>query len=901
MTILKSDKKHLIRNQIINSKFSILLLFFFTSNVVAQKAVRFQSPGDYIEVPHSSSLSPEEFTIELFLRVLEVGDPDVAGGEQTIIDKRDWDAGGGYNLRLFGDNFPLDITMVSEPHYTTAGKTISSQCWYHIAITQSDTTKIYIDGDLVTAKQNEYISNTYSMLRIGEFIGYPGQYLGLRGDIDEIRIWNFVRSEADIKSTMNKSLTGTEDGLAAYWDFENDSDAAVKDKTANHNDGSLHGNTQYIVSDAPIDFTLPNKPVGLRAIGDENKIEISWKETADTTIISYKLYRGSEPNFIVDNSTLIDSFPATTCSYSDNSVVSGQNYYYRVKAVSDQHESNPSKVAFGRIINIYDDYLTGVYYYPWYGFHKWSGEYTRDYLVPKQPPLLGEYSNRDEEILCQHLDWMEQYGIDFFVSSWWGQDSEEDIVLKDYIMDLLNNRSIKFTIYYELLKDGTSANGEVYVDEAREDILVNDFFYIANNYFDHPNFLHVNGKPVVFLYACRALSGNYVEAFNRIRNELNNIGYDLYLIGDEMHWGNPSLSHISILDGISPYLMYGFSTHQGYPLDVGFYADISRKTLQWEDSCHNVGKDLIPNVHPGFNDRGIRQNTHYASPRQYTNGAEYGSSFEEYIKVMRTFVDPDLRMIMITSWNEWHEDTQIEPTIITTPTNRDISASDTFFTQGYMYEGYGTKYLEISQRLLAPVSQTVSPEAPQLISPEDNAKDLTLPPTLHWAPSFGTTSYEVQLSSDSIFSSLLIDENEIIINSYMPTGLESNSTYYWRVLASNTYGLSDWSVTRNFTTSSAGEVKNIYSEIPKEFSLCQNYPNPFNASTNIPFALPKESYVKLKIYNASGTMINIIVDDILPAGKHVVAFDARDFPSGLYFYKIHASNFAKTKKMLLLK
>ncbi len=90
-------------------------------------------------------------------------------------------------------------------------------------------------------------------------------------------------------------------------------------------------------------------------------------------------------------------------------------------------------------------------------------------------------------------------------------------------------------------------------------------------------------------------------------------------------------------------------------------------------------------------------------------------------------------------------------------------------------------------------------------------------------------------------------------------------------------------------------------ETPKEFALFQNYPNPFNPTTNIKFSLPKESKVKLTIYDAIGKEITVLVDGQLNAGSHTVQWNATNFASGVYFFRIEADNFKMTNKMLLMK
>jgi hypothetical protein len=89
--------------------------------------------------------------------------------------------------------------------------------------------------------------------------------------------------------------------------------------------------------------------------------------------------------------------------------------------------------------------------------------------------------------------------------------------------------------------------------------------------------------------------------------------------------------------------------------------------------------------------------------------------------------------------------------------------------------------------------------------------------------------------------------------------------------------------------------------IPTEYTLFQNFPNPFNPATNIKFALPKASNVKVTVYDAIGKEVRTLVNDYLNAGTHTFEFNARHLASGVYLYRIEADNFVKVNKMLLLK
>jgi len=88
---------------------------------------------------------------------------------------------------------------------------------------------------------------------------------------------------------------------------------------------------------------------------------------------------------------------------------------------------------------------------------------------------------------------------------------------------------------------------------------------------------------------------------------------------------------------------------------------------------------------------------------------------------------------------------------------------------------------------------------------------------------------------------------------------------------------------------------------PATFSLKQNYPNPFNPSTKIHYDLPTKSFVKLEVFDALGREIESLVNGFQNAGTYETIFNASQYPSGVYFYRLTTDNFSETKKMLFIK
>ena len=93
----------------------------------------------------------------------------------------------------------------------------------------------------------------------------------------------------------------------------------------------------------------------------------------------------------------------------------------------------------------------------------------------------------------------------------------------------------------------------------------------------------------------------------------------------------------------------------------------------------------------------------------------------------------------------------------------------------------------------------------------------------------------------------------------------------------------------------------VDNSVPDKYSLNQNYPNPFNPTTSISFDLPKKNEVVLKIYDLNGQLVEKVNYGSLSPGRYHYQFNASNFSSGVFFYKLEADNFVDIKKMTLIK
>jgi hypothetical protein len=193
----------------------------------------------------------------------------------------------------------------------------------------------------------------------------------------------------------------------------------------------------------------------------------------------------------------------------------------------------------------------------------------------------------------------------------------------------------------------------------------------------------------------------------------------------------------------------------------------------------------------------------------------------------------------------------------------------------------------------------------------------------------GTTNYGVYLSTDNGTSwtqtslnnrstySLAVNVNNVFAGTIVNGVYVSNnngSSWLQRneglgnltidalcILNNYIFAGTDVSVYRRPLGELITNIKPVSELISEYYTLHQNYPNPFNPSTRIKFSLPESGFTTLKVYNMLGKEVATLVNESLKPGTYEVDWNASQYSSGVYFYKLEAGDFRETKRMMLTK
>jgi glycoprotein endo-alpha-1,2-mannosidase len=150
--------------------------------------------------------------------------------------------------------------------------------------------------------------------------------------------------------------------------------------------------------------------------------------------------------------------------------------------------------------------------------------------------------------------WFRKANIGLLVTSWWGPDRIEDTNTLEVIMEHEHIGNLKIALHYETtgrIKDGKNMT-----------VPRSDIQYMCENYFDHPNYYKIDGRPVVVMYISRKLEkdGILVEALLTMKSEAAKCGQNLFLIGDAVFAKAPDQDEpfisFSYFDAVTNYDVY---------------------------------------------------------------------------------------------------------------------------------------------------------------------------------------------------------------------------------------------------------------------------------------------------------------------------------------------------------
>ena len=338
--------------------------------------------------------------------------------------------------------------------------------------------------------------------------------------------------------------------------------------------------------------------------------------------------------------------------------------------------------------------IVGVYYYPWYGVndrpleHDWDHVMRRK-LAPPQVPQAGLYRSDDAGVIAQHIEQSKRAGVDFWAVSWWGPDTATDRTIRQAILQHPDAAKLRYGILYE----ATGRLGSFARPDYRH--LVDDFAYLEQEYFDDPNYLRVDGKPVVFIYLTREYFRNRGhEALAELRQRVKNV----YLVGDDVFGGDYRSEWAKQFNAVTSYDIYGQSTAQ-HKATTKAVETLAQNYAHARQEANAVGTAFVPAVAPGYNDTAERDG-HPGTARYLIDdpNSQEGDLFRTMIRqAALPNLDPACgRLMMVTSFNEWYEDSQIEATAGDQPaTSKDISKSGKHYTGGDRYVDYGPLYLDV--------------------------------------------------------------------------------------------------------------------------------------------------------------------------------------------------------------
>jgi glycoprotein endo-alpha-1,2-mannosidase len=276
-----------------------------------------------------------------------------------------------------------------------------------------------------------------------------------------------------------------------------------------------------------------------------------------------------------------------------------------------------------------------AFYYTWYGPDQHWGKVNaanHDIEAARHYPALGAYDSHDPAIIAKHIAEARKNGVTGFICTWWGQGSYEDQAVP-LTLAAAQGKNFYVTVYWE----SVPGDGQSQIDNA-----VSDLVYLVTQYGTNSAFLKVDGQPVIFVYG-RVLGQIPFDKWPEIISRAHAKVGDFLLIDDGYAPRNAA-----VFDGLHTYnicaQVKGKTPAALRTWVAGHYA----RAVKIARDHHRIS---CVDVIPGYDDTKIR---HPGLAVDRLDGQVYNILWQEAIKA-----HPD--WVLLTSWNEWHEGSEIEP------------------------------------------------------------------------------------------------------------------------------------------------------------------------------------------------------------------------------------------------
>jgi len=310
------------------------------------------------------------------------------------------------------------------------------------------------------------------------------------------------------------------------------------------------------------------------------------------------------------------------------------------------------------------NYLVGAIYLSWWEnpcqpnqFCHWN-EVEADFAkgtTPLGTPLLGLYNSADPSVIAKHIDWATGFGIDYFLCEYRGPELTP--LRLSWLLAHPMMSQMKFALAYTTVilvpdQDVGKLKFLNLNDPSTYSQLQYDFDYMAAHYFTHPSYLRLNGRPVVLMYETFPIRD--VSPLTRLKKHMRDNGQDVYLIGDEISYGDPiNVQRLGVFDGISDTNDY-IPPSEGPSLSQD---EIIAEYTRWQSGAHSAGIELVPFGLPGYDDSHLNDR-----PKGYGYLPKSTRFFASTMKTATQFADKH-RLLGIVTFDDWGENTFIEPSV----------------------------------------------------------------------------------------------------------------------------------------------------------------------------------------------------------------------------------------------